>query len=92
MEYSAEESTRIARRGLARLLLKLSAAQRDALREVVKTTPILNELIEAYEEASTALERFSRQGGVDPAIVSEYEIMCFEIESDLMAELIGALK
>lgn len=57
------------------------------MRDAVRARPILNELLEAYQEASYALERFQKRNDVDAAIIKEYEIMCAEIERDLMTEL-----
>jgi hypothetical protein len=87
MAQFADGSSQLARLGLARLSLRLPSAKRDALRATVMARPILNELFEAYEEASVALEKFRRRPHIDASLINEYEAICAEIERDLMSEI-----
>lgn len=45
----------------------------------------LDDLFEAYEEASLALERFQKDGGGSGGpLVEEYEAVCRDIEADVI--------
>ncbi len=73
-----------AQRGLWRLMLKLPAI-RGKLQILAAKSRSLNELFEAYEEASLALERLMRLPGDEHCpMVAEYETICAEIESDII--------
>lgn len=73
-----------AKRGLWRLMLKLPAV-RGRLQLLAAQPSPLDGLLEAYEEASTALERMSRdRPRQECPLIEEYEAMCAEIESDVV--------
>lgn len=73
-----------AQRGLWRLMLKLPAL-RGRLQILATKSSSLNDLCEAYEEASLALERLLQdQQKADPFLVEEYETIRAEIESDII--------
>lgn len=76
--------TAAARRGLWRLMLKLPAL-RGRLQILATNSPSLNDLCEAYEEASMALERLLQKGEkADGPLTEEYRTICAEIESDII--------
>lgn len=78
------KGTETARRGLWRLMLKLPAV-RGRLQILATKSRSLDDLFEAYEEASLALERLMRQPGDEHcSMVAEYETICAEIESDVI--------
>ena len=73
-----------AQRGLWRLMLKLPAI-RGRLQILAAKCSSLNDLCEAYEEASLTLERMVRdRAREDCPLVEEYETVCAEIESDVI--------
>jgi hypothetical protein len=73
-----------AQRGLWRLMLKLPA-MRGRLQILAAKSSSLNDLCEAYEEASLALERMLRdRPREDCPLVEEYETVCAEIETDVI--------
>lgn len=77
-------ATETAQRGLWRLMLKLPAI-RGRLQLLASKSRSLNDLFEAYEEASLALERLMRQRGDEHCpMVTEYKTICAEIESDII--------
>ncbi|MBB3442365.1 MULTISPECIES: hypothetical protein [unclassified Rhizobium] len=77
-------ATETAQRGLWRLMLKLPA-MRGRLQLLASKSRSLNDLFEAYEEASLTLERLMRQQGEEHCpMVVEYETICAEIESDII--------
>lgn len=81
-------SKETAQRGLWRLMLKLPA-MRGRLQILATKSRSLNDLFEAYEEASLALERLMRQSGDEHRpMVTEYETICAEIESDIIQYVI----
>lgn len=61
-----------ARCGLARMLLRLPASQREAVRLAANGRPLLDEMLGAYEEACLALERFRKEASAEPTLVDEY--------------------
>ena len=74
--------------GLWSLMLKLPAL-RGRLQIAASRSSALNDLLEAYEEASFALERFMKRG--DPqsrTLADEYTALCAEIESDIIRHLL----
>lgn len=78
------KGTETAQRGLWRLMLKLPAV-RGRLQILATKSRSLDDLFEAYEEASLALERLIRQPGDEHCpMVLEYETICAEIESDII--------
>jgi len=72
--------TEIAHRGLWRLMLKLPA-MRGRLQIAAAQSLPLDDLFEAYEIASTTLDRFQREG---EQRAREYENLCSEIETDVI--------
>lgn len=72
------------RSGLWRLMLKLPALRGQLQTLVVDSEPLGN-LCEAYEDASVALERLRNvPGDANGPMVKEYEVVCLEIESDVI--------
>ncbi|RDJ11518.1 hypothetical protein B5K06_14710 [Rhizobium grahamii] len=72
------------RRGLRRLMLKLPAI-RGRLQTIGEKSEPLRSLCEAYEDASSTLDRLrSAAGDEDRAMIHEYEIVCAEIEADVI--------
>lgn len=82
-----DQSRQSVERGRSRLMLKLPEL-RSNLSKIKE--PWLDELCEAYDLASTALEHF-RHSSIesDQALIPEYEILCREIEADILRELSG---
>lgn len=73
-----------AQKGLWRLMLKLPAI-RGKLQILAAQSSSLNDLCEAYEEASVTLERMIRERSQKHCpLVEEYETVCSEIESDVI--------
>lgn len=77
-----------AEQGLARLMMRLPAT-RATIRAAAADDPDLHELCGAYGEACAVLDRMRRDASADPAIVSEYEIICEEIEAEVLQILLG---
>ncbi|ACM29234.1 hypothetical protein [Rhizobium rhizogenes] len=75
--------TGLSERGLWKLMLKLPAV-RGRLQIVGRLHPSITNLFEAYEEASSALERMRKIGSTTPEMIAEYEIICAEIESEVI--------
>lgn len=76
-------STDAERRGLRRLMLKLPAV-RGRLHSIGEKSESLRSLCEAYEDASSTLDRLrSAAGDGNRAMLHEYEIVCAEIEADV---------
>ncbi|NTI32855.1 hypothetical protein [Rhizobium rhizogenes] len=74
-----------AQRGLWRLMLKLPAV-RGRLQILAGRSEALDSLCEAYEDASSTLERVLREPGDDKCpLVEEYRTICSEIETDVVA-------
>ncbi|SFB32613.1 hypothetical protein SAMN03159496_02950 [Rhizobium sp. NFR07] len=77
-------SSDLARRGLWRLMLKLPA-MRGRLQILAQKSTVLTDLCEAYEEASMAAERMSREiPHANPSRLAEYQSICSEIETDVV--------
>lgn len=76
-----------ARRGLLRLMLRLPAL-RGKLQIVAAKSAELDDLFEAYDDASIALERFQRDQNVTR--MAEYESICSGIENDVIQNLLSA--
>jgi hypothetical protein len=71
-------------RGLWRLMLKLPAL-RGRLQVLAAKSESLGSLCEAYEDASVTLDRLrNAPGDVNCPMVREYEILCAEIEADVI--------
>jgi hypothetical protein len=79
----------VAEQGLARLMMRLPAT-RATIRAAAATQPHLYELCGAYGEACAVLDRMRKDMSADPAIVTEYEIICAEIEIDVTRILFGS--
>ncbi|MBB2755010.1 UNVERIFIED_ORG: hypothetical protein GGI57_005748 [Rhizobium aethiopicum] len=79
----------IAEQGLARLMMRLPAT-RATIRAAAASQPHLHELCGAYGEACAVLDRMRKDMSADPAIVTEYEIICAEIEIDVTRILLGS--
>lgn len=72
------------RRGLRRLMLKLPTV-RGRLQMIDGKSESLGSLCEAYEDASSTLDRLrSVVGDANRTMVHEYEIVCAEIEADVI--------
>jgi hypothetical protein len=77
-----------AKRGLLRLMMKLPAV-RGRLQVLAAKPSSLDGLLEAYEEASAALERMSRDRSRDDCpLIEEYEAVCAEIEADVIRHVL----
>lgn len=77
-----------AEQGLARLMMRLPAT-RATIRAAAARQSHLYELSGAYGEACSVLDRMRKDGSADPAIITEYEIICAEIEADVQRALLG---
>jgi hypothetical protein len=72
------------RRGLIKLMLKMPAL-RGKLQIVSASNADMFSLCGAFEEASTMLDRLRRENGrASPAVISEYESLCEEIEREII--------
>ncbi|TCR91970.1 hypothetical protein [Rhizobium sp. BK376] len=73
-----------AQRGLWRLMLKLPSI-RGELQMFAARNRALDDLCEAYEDASVTLERIRKKpGDTDYTLVREYETICTEIETEVI--------
>ena len=80
-----DEFQQAVERGRAKLMLRLPAL-RSELSQTRK--PWLDELCEAYEVATAALEKFRHSNHEnDRALIPEYETFCAEIEADVQNDL-----
>ncbi len=87
-EGMAKPQSEAALRGLWRLMLKLPAV-RGRLQIFSQRSSALSDLFEAYEDASSALERFQRdQHRQDGRLIQEYETVCVEIETEVIRLLL----
>ncbi|TXI11962.1 MAG: hypothetical protein E6Q76_01750 [Rhizobium sp.] len=82
----AGHTSKAAQRGLWRLMLKLPAV-RGKLQILAARSGQLDDLFEAYEEASHALERFRREDR-GSRLVEEYETVCRDIEADIIQHIL----
>lgn len=87
-EGIAQIASRAADQGLSRLMMRLPAT-RPKIRAAAASQPDLYELCGAYGEACAALDRMRKDMSADPAIIIEYEIICAEIEADVLRTLLG---
>jgi hypothetical protein len=84
MTSGSSSPTKASQRGLLRLMLKLPAI-RGRLQVLARNSPSLSDLLEAYEEAATMLDRLATDGGVpDDDLRREYEAICSELEADVI--------
>ena len=75
--------TRLNRRGLLRLMLRMPAL-RDRL-QLLSANDDLLALCGAFEDASTTLERLRRErSGVNLTAIVEYEELCHDIEQEIL--------
>ncbi|OWW02618.1 hypothetical protein ATY81_21325 [Rhizobium sp. R72] len=74
-------------RGRARLMLKLPAVRKQ-LQHLEEGSP-LDGILEAYDAACSALERFRQNLDGGDRLIAEYETVCVEIEIDVLGELSG---
>ena len=87
-ESVAHITRQTAEQGLARLMMRLPAT-RGTIRVAAASQPHFYELCGAYGEACAVLDRMRRDRSADPAIITEYEIICAEIEVDVIRILLG---
>ena len=71
-------------RGLLKLMLKLPALRGQLQLLSVKNLSLSN-LCEAYEEASSMLDRQRKLDPLDHSMISEYELICREIEEEVIS-------
>lgn len=71
-------------RGLLKLMLKLPALRGQLQLLTAKNMPLAS-LCEAYDEASSMLDRQRRLDPQDTSMVSEYELICREIEEEVIS-------
>ncbi|WP_457580598.1 hypothetical protein [Ensifer canadensis] len=70
--------------GLLKLMLKLPALRGPLQLLSVKNMPLAS-LCEAYDEASSMLDRQRRRDPQDASMVAEYELICLEIEEEVIS-------
>ncbi|OOO19720.1 hypothetical protein BTE56_13390 [Agrobacterium pusense] len=70
-------------RGRLKLMLRLPRL-RGRLQLVHNTQPTVANLFEAYDEASSTLERLRSQSEASSAMLEEYLRICDDIESDVI--------
>ncbi len=81
----AKNGSKAAQRGLWRLMLKLPAI-RGRLQLIAAHSTHLNGMFEAYEEAYLALQKFQKErDNTDCPLIAEYEMLCSDIESDVLS-------
>jgi hypothetical protein len=72
------------RRGLVKLMLRVPAL-RERLQAVSASNADMFSLCGAYEDASSTLDRLRKEKSQkNPAIISEYERLCEEIEQEII--------
>lgn len=71
-------------RGLLKLMLKLPALRGQLQLLSVKNMPLAS-LYEAYDEATSMLDRQRRRDPQDTSMVAEYELICLEIEEEVIS-------
>lgn len=76
--------------GLARLMMRLPAT-RATIRAAAAGQSHLYELCGAYGEDCSILDHMRKDMLADPAIIVEYEIICAEIEANVLRTLLGDL-
>ena len=70
--------------GLIKLMVKLPVL-RGELQLIYGQDPTLRDLAEAYNEATEMLYLLRGNPSSDKALLAEYEAVCIEIESDVLA-------
>ncbi|MRG57217.1 hypothetical protein GF108_16685 [Phyllobacterium sp. SYP-B3895] len=76
-------STASAQRGLWKLMLRLPA-MRGQLQVLSARNTTLQSLCDAFDEASSTLDRLRRNGSKDLKLIAEYEMLCADIESEVI--------
>jgi hypothetical protein len=76
-------STVSSQRGLWKLMLKLPAL-RGQLQMLSARSSTLVSLCDAFDEASSTLDRLRRNGSTDDKLLLEYESLCSEIENEVI--------
>lgn len=71
-------------RGLLKLMLKLPALRGQLQLLSARNMPFAS-LCEAYDEASSMLDRQRRRDPQDASMVAEYELICLEIEEEVIS-------
>lgn len=71
-------------RGLLKLMLKLPALRGQLQLLSAKNMPLVS-LCEAYDDASSMLDRQRRRDPQDGSMVAEYELICLEIEQEVIS-------
>lgn len=71
-------------RGLLKLMLKLPALRGQLQLLSGKNMPLAS-LCEAYDEAASMLDRQRRRDPQDTLMVAEYELICLEIEEEVIS-------
>jgi hypothetical protein len=76
-------STDTAQKGLWRLMLKLPAL-RGQLQILSAQNPSLLSLCDAFYDASSTLDCLRKDAKADDAMIKEYEVLCTEIEGEII--------
>ncbi|KQV27305.1 hypothetical protein ASC96_16000 [Rhizobium sp. Root1204] len=76
-------STDTAQKGLWKLMLRLPALRGQLQILSVRNTSLLS-LCDAFQDASSTLDSLRKYPNADSAIIREYEILCSEIESEVI--------
>jgi hypothetical protein len=76
-------STVSAQRGLWKLMLRLPA-MRGQLQMLSARNSALLSLCDAFDEASSTLDRLRRNGSNDLKLIAEYDTLCSDIESEVI--------
>jgi hypothetical protein len=82
-------STASSQRGLWKLMLKLPA-MRGQLQMLSTRNSTLVSLCDAFDEASSTLDRLRRNGSSDDRLLVEYETLCSDIENEVIDICIAA--
>jgi hypothetical protein len=76
-------STASEQRGLWKLMLRLPA-MRGQLQMLSARNSALMGLCDAFDEASSTLDRLRRNGSNDLKLLAEYDMLCADIESEVI--------
>jgi hypothetical protein len=76
-------STASEQRGLWKLMLKLPAI-RGQLQMLSARNSTLLSLCDAFDEASSTLDRLRRNGSDDLKLIAEYETLCSDLEGEVI--------
>lgn len=84
-----ETARNAAHRGMLKLMLRLPSL-REELRRLWPADPSFEALCEAYEDATTTLERLVKHpGDGDEELVEEYRAVCRALETDVVVRCHG---